>query len=181
MKFTETKLSGAFFVEVEKLDDHRGSFFRTFCKNDFKQINHKEEFVQFNHSINSLRGTLRGMHYQLPPYSEIKLIMCSKGQVFDVLVDLRKNSPTFLNWISVELSAKRSNMVYLPEGIAHGFQTLEHDSELLYYHTSEYNPMAEGGIRYDDDKLNIKWPMDVTNISAKDKSYPILTSDFKGI
>ena len=181
MKFIETKLGGAFVIEVEKIDDHRGSFFRFFCKDDFKELNHSKEFIQFNHSVNTLKGTLRGMHYQHPTYSEVKLIMCNKGRVYDVLIDLRKNSPTFLNWISVELSAEKSNMVYVPEGIAHGFQTLEDASELLYYHTSTYKPEAEGGIRYDDDKVNIKWPIEVTNISDRDKSYKKLTTEFRGI
>ena len=181
MKFTETKLNGAYVVEVERLNDTRGSFFRSFCKDDFREINHSKEFVQFNHSVNILKGTIRGMHYQSPPYSEVKLIMCKKGRVHDVLIDLRKNSRTFLNWISVELSAEQSNMIYVPEGIAHGFQTLEDDCELLYYHTSAYNLKAEGGIRYNDAKLNIKWPINVTNISDRDKSYPILTTEFTGI
>ena len=181
MKFIELHLPGAFLIEVEKLVDHRGAFFRTFCKDDFKQINHDKEFIQFNHSINNRKGTIRGMHYQIPPDAEVKLIRCIKGHVHDVLVDLRKNSSTFLNWITVELSAGRSNMIYVPEGIAHGFQTLEDNCELLYYHTSAYNPMAERGVRYDDSKVDIKWPIDPINISDRDKSYPMLTPDFKGI
>ena len=181
MNFCETKLKGAYVIDLNPLIDDRGVFTRTFCKTDFREIGHKKEFVQFNHSVTHTKGTIRGMHYQSPPESEVKLIMCMKGKVHDVLIDLRQNSPTFLNWIGIDLSVGRSNMIYVPEGIAHGFQTLEDNCELLYYHTSAYSPKTEGGVRYDDDRVNIKWPIEVTNISEKDKTYPMLNAEFRGL
>ncbi|MGQ0828883.1 MAG: dTDP-4-dehydrorhamnose 3,5-epimerase [Bacteroidota bacterium] len=181
MDFIETNLKGAYLIELSLHKDERGGFARTFCKNEFKKIGHTKEFVQFNHSLNNKKGTLRGMHYQEIPHSEIKLIRCIKGAIYDVIIDIRQSSPTFLQWFGVELSATNMKMVYVPEGFAHGFQTMENNSELLYHHTNFYTPSSEKGIRFDDEMINIKWPGDLNCISEKDKNYPLLSINFKGI
>ena len=181
MKFIETELKRAYIIEIEPSVDDRGWFSRVFCMKEFGQINHNENFVQINPSFNANKGTVRGMHYQIPPESETKLIRCIRGKIFDVIIDLRENSPTFLQWIGVELSAENMKMIYVHEGFAHGFQTLEDNSELIYHHTSFYDPSAERGIKYNDKLVGIKWPLDITNISEKDTSYPLLDSHFKGL
>lgn len=134
-----------------------------------------------NHSFNSKKGTLRGMHFQLAPHKEIKLVRCVAGAVFDVIVDIRKGSPSFLHWYGTILSAENRNMLYIPEGFAHGFQCLSDNSELLYHHTGFYNPLAESGIRYNDPSIQIKWPLDISVISGKDAGHPYIDKDFKGI
>jgi dTDP-4-dehydrorhamnose 3,5-epimerase len=181
MNFVETTLKGAFVIEPSIREDDRGGFARIYCKNEFRKIGHEKEFVQFNHSFNIRSGTIRGMHYQEPPYSEIKLIRCVKGSVFDVIVDIRKSSPTFLNWFGTELSAKNRKMIYIPEGFAHGFQTLEDDSELLYHHTSFHEPVSEKGIHFEDKIIGIEWPQSVNCISERDRNFTFLTDNFKGI
>ncbi len=180
-KFLKTKLSGVYIIEPQPKRDYRGLFIRVFCREEFRQINHAGEFVQINHSITREKGTVRGVHYQLPPIAEIKLIRCIKGRVFDAIVDIRKGSPTFLHWVGAELSAENMEMVYIPKGCAHGFQTLEDDCELIYHHTEFYTPQYETGIRYNDALVNISWPLEVRNLSERDKSYPLLDKNFKGI
>jgi dTDP-4-dehydrorhamnose 3,5-epimerase len=181
MRFLPTPLSNAYIIELSPLQDERGMFMRYFCKNEFKQIGHEKEFVQFNHSINTKAGTLRGLHFQVPPNAETKLIRCIAGSVFDVVVDLRKGSSTFLHWFGTELSKENKRVMYIPEGFAHGFVTLSDGAELLYHHTEFYTPMADRGLRFDDPLMNIKWPMKIEVISAKDSGYQLLKSDFKGI
>jgi dTDP-4-dehydrorhamnose 3,5-epimerase len=180
MIFEETTLKGAYVVSLQLLTDARGGFARTFCKKEFQQINHQKEFVQLNHSYNTFKGTVRGMHFQLPPYQEIKLIRCIKGAVIDVIVDLRENSPTFLQHVSVELSAENKKMIYVPENFAHGFQTLEDDTELIYHHTQFYTPQADTGIRFNDPLLKINWPLEPVMVSEKDKNYKLIDHTFKG-
>ena len=180
MIFEETKLKGAYVVSLQLLTDARGGFARTFCKKEFQQINHQKEFVQLNHSYNTFKGTVRGMHFQLPPYQEIKLIRCIKGAVIDVIVDLRENSPTFLQHVSVELSAENKKMMYVPENFAHGFQTLEDNTELIYHHTQFYTPQADTGIRFNDPMLKINWPLEPVMVSEKDKNYKLIDHTFKG-
>lgn len=180
MTFEETKLKGAYIISLNMLSDDRGLFARTFCKKEFKQIKHTKEFVQMNHSWNIHKGTIRGMHYQIPPFQEVKLIRCIKGKAFDVIVDLREYSPTFLQHITVELSAENKKMIYVPENFAHGFQTLEDDTELIYHHTEYYMPDADRGIRFDDPALNIQWPLPPNMVSDKDKSYKLIEKSFKG-
>lgn len=180
MNFEETTLKGAYVVSLQLLTDTRGGFARTFCKKEFQQINHHKEFVQLNHSYNTFKGTIRGMHYQLPPYQEIKLIRCVKGAVLDVIVDLRANSPTFLQHFSVELSAENKKMMYVPENFAHGFQTLQDNSELIYHHTQFYAPQADTGIRFNDPMLKINWPLEPIMVSEKDKNYKLIDHTFKG-
>src|SRR5258707_10517512 len=138
MIFTTAPLAGAWLIDLEPFSDERGWFARFYCKNEFQQIGHTKEWVQLNHSISYIRGTVRGMHFQHPPYREIKMVRCIAGTVFDVIVDLRRDSPTFQQWFGAELSAKNNRMLYIPEGFAHGFQTLEENSALIYHHTEFY-------------------------------------------
>jgi dTDP-4-dehydrorhamnose 3,5-epimerase len=181
VKFTETILKGSYVVELTPVFDERGGFARTFCKREFSEINHTKEFVQLNQSYNTRKGTLRGLHYQVPPFTEIKLIRCVKGSVWDVIVDIRKNSPTFLQHFAVELSEQNRKMIYVPEGFAHGFQTLADNSELVYHHTEYYTPNSEAGLNYNDPLLNIEWPLAVSVISEKDKNNKFIDNTFKGI
>lgn len=180
MIFTETPLKGAYIIETKPFTDDRGLFARTFCKNEFQQIGHTKEFVQFNHSVTTHKGSIRGMHYQLPPFSEIKLIRCIRGKVFDVIIDIRQGSPTFLKHFSIELSEDNRLSLYIPEGFAHGFQTLEDNAQLIYHHTSFYQPGYESGIRFSDPAVGINWPLQVTRISEKDSNYEFL-NNFNGI
>lgn len=182
MKFSETTLKGSYVIDLSLFTDNRGGFARTFCKKEFEQIGHSKEFVQFNHSYNTAKGTVRGMHYQVPPYQEIKLISCVKGAVHDVIIDVRKNSPTFLQHISVELSEENKRMIYIPEGFAHGFQTLTDHAELIYHHSQYYTPNADAGLNCSDPELGISWPLEISVISEKDKTIPyLITQSFKGI
>ena len=181
MNFFETKLRGSYVVELSPVSDERGWFARYFCKDEFRKIGHDAEWVQMNHSFTSKAGSLRGMHFQLRPHREIKLVRCVEGKVFDVIVDLREGSPSFLQWTGVELSAENRKMLYIPEGFAHGFQCVTDNCSLLYHHSAFYQPGSEGGIRYDDPLINIPWPLPVTVISDRDATHPLLTDAFKGI
>jgi dTDP-4-dehydrorhamnose 3,5-epimerase len=181
MDFFETTLKNAYVISPKLRSDERGGFARIFCKQEFEAIGHTKDFVQFNHSFNPKRGTLRGMHYQEVPYAEIKLIRCILGKVYDVIVDLREESPTFLHSFGVVLSAENMKMMYVPERFAHGFITLADDCELLYHHTAYYEPSAERGLRYDDPTLNIEWPEVPTVVSTKDQNYSLLDKNFLGL
>lgn len=181
MIFTETSLKGGHVIDLETFTDERGWFARTFCKDEFRKIGHNKEWLQLNHSFTKNQGTLRGMHYQLPPFSEIKLVRCIAGKIYDVIVDIRKDSSTFLQWFGVELSGENKKMIYIPEGFAHGFETLTDDCELIYHHTAMYTPGSEGGLKYDDKILGIQWPIPVKAMSERDKAHSYLEKDFKGI
>ena len=181
MKFNPTPLVGCYVVELDPISDERGWFIRTYCKNEFSAIGHNKEWVQLNHSFTEKTGTIRGMHYQLPPFSEIKLVRCIAGAVFDAVVDLRKGSSTFLNWFGVQISAANKKMIYIPEGFAHGFQALEDNCQLIYHHTQFYIPGVEGGIKYNEPKIKIEWPMAVTGISERDDHHSFLEEKYKGI
>jgi len=181
MKFTETPLKGSFVIDLEPFSDDRGWFARTFCKKDFQEIGHHKEWVQLNHSVTYKKGSIRGMHFQYPPHSEIKMVRCIAGAIYDVIIDLRQESSSFLQWFGAELSADNKKMLYIPEGFAHGFQTLTDDCQLIYHHTSFYVPGAEGGIRYDDQRVNIKWKQPVADISERDKNHPLINDTFTGI
>lgn len=181
MIFTPTSLAGSYVIDLEPFSDERGWFARFYCKNEFQQIGHQQEWVQLNHSFTTHMGTVRGMHFQLPPFREIKMVRCIAGRIFDVIVDIRKDSPTFLKWTGVELSAANKKMLYIPEGFAHGFQALTDNCELIYHHSAIYAPGSEGGIRNDDPAINIAWPLPVNNLSARDTSHPYLNEQFKGI
>lgn len=182
MKITKLPLKNACLIEPEPVSDHRGQFSRIFCKSELSKIlGHDKEIVQINHSINKKKGALRGMHFQYPPKAEVKIVSCINGAVFDVMIDLRKNSKTFLNWHGEILTKENQKMMFIPEGFAHGFQVLEQKSELLYFHTEFYSPDHEGSIRYNDPAINISWPLDISEISEKDKKHSFLDDKFSGI
>jgi dTDP-4-dehydrorhamnose 3,5-epimerase len=181
MIFNETLIPGAYTIDVGPFVDDRGWFARVYCKNEFEKINHNEEWVQMNHSFTKEVGSLRGMHFQYPPYAETKMVRCIAGKVYDVIVDLRENSPAFLKWTGVELSAENKRTIFIPKGVAHGFQVLSENSELLYSHSAMYVKESEGAVFYNDPLINIKWPLPVTNVSDKDRGYGMLNKEFKGI
>jgi dTDP-4-dehydrorhamnose 3,5-epimerase len=181
MIFTPTKLKGSNCIEPKLFEDDRGWFARTFCKEEFEKNGLEKDWVQLNHSFTKQKGTIRGMHYQLPPFAEVKLVRCIAGAVFDVIVDIRKNSSTFLQWEAVELSAANKKMLYIPEGFAHGFQALTDNVELIYHHSNFYKPNVEAGLNYNDEVLKINWPLTVTSISDRDKQHNYINEDFVGI
>jgi dTDP-4-dehydrorhamnose 3,5-epimerase len=172
MIFTPTKLAGAYIVEPEPIEDQRGSFARTFCRNEFAELGLQTEWVQCNISFNKKKGTLRGMHYQAAPYQEVKLVRCTAGAIYDVIIDLRPDSATYTQWVAVELTAEHRQMLYVPEDFAHGFLTLEDDTEIFYQMTQFYAPEAARGQRWDDPAFDIHWPENITTISPKDRDYP---------
>lgn len=169
MIFTETPLAGAYLIDLEKRGDDRGFFARVFCEKEFSAHGLATGFVQVNNSLSAEKGTLRGMHYQLPPKAETKLVRCVRGALLDVILDLRKGSPTFGRSYAAELSAENRRMLYVPKGFAHGFVTLEPDTEAFYFADEFYAPEAERGVRWNDPKFNIQWPQAPTVISDKDR------------
>jgi dTDP-4-dehydrorhamnose 3,5-epimerase len=175
MKFTQTKISGAYLIEIEPITDERGFFSRTFCTTEFKKHGLESNFVQCNVSFTSQWGTIRGMHYQVSPYTETKLVRCSRGAIYDVILDLRSESPTFKQWVAAELTADNHQMFYIPSGCAHGFQTLANDTEVFYQMSDIYHAAAATGIRWNDPAFGIKMPLAVSCISQRDSSY----SDFE--
>jgi dTDP-4-dehydrorhamnose 3,5-epimerase len=181
MEFIKTPFSGLYVIKHKILQDDRGLFSRLFCKNEFSEIGFNKEFVQSNYSFNLIKGTIRGMHFQIPPFAETKLIRCIQGEVYDVAVDLRKGSLTYLNYFGIKLTELNMHSVLIPEGFAHGFQTLQDNSALLYHHSQFYTSEADSGMRFDDPILNIKWELPPTMVSDKDKSYKFINSNFKGI
>ena len=180
MIFTETKLRGAFIIEPEQLEDERGSFARTFCRKEFDANGLNPNLVQCNISFNKKKGTLRGMHFQIPPYEECKLVRCTKGSICDVIIDLRPDSQTYCYWFAVELTAEKYRMLYVPKGFAHGFQTLEDDTEVFYQMSEYYHSEAARGIRWDDPVFNFSWPLQNSIMSEKDQHYPLFDKK-KGI
>jgi len=171
MIFSETPLQGAFIIEQERFKDERGYFSRVFCEQEFKEKALNTYWIQSSVSFNQLKGTLRGMHYQADPFGEIKLVRCVRGAIYDVIVDLRKNSKTFQQWFSIELTETNGISLYIPEGFAHGFLTLESESEVLYQMDRSYEPSAARGIRWDDPALSIHWPIEVECMSDRDAEY----------
>lgn len=176
-----TPIAGVAVIESRPFRDDRGAFARLFCDNALHPVHAARPIVQINHSLTRQAGALRGLHYQEPPHAEGKWVRCLAGRVWDVAVDLRAGSPTFLQHFGVELSREAMNAIFIPEGCAHGFQTLEPDCELLYLHTAHYEPRAEAGLRWDDPRLAIDWPLPVAEISARDRAHPLLRPDFEGI
>lgn len=176
---TPLAIDGAFALESRVIGDARGHFMRVFCDADLQDVLGGRKVVQSNVSFTATKGSVRGMHYQKAPHAEMKVVRCLSGKVFDVLVDLREGSSTFLKWVGLELHG--ANAVVVPEGVAHGFQTLTDDVSMLYFHTAAYAPDAEGGVRYDDTKVGIEWPLAVAEVSERDKNHPLLVSDFKGL
>jgi len=172
MKFTETKLKGAFIVEIEKLTDTRGFFARSWCSKEFDAHGLTARVVQANVSFNRRKGTLRGMHYQIATFQENKLIRCTRGAIYDVIIDLRPESPTYKQWMGVELTADNYTLLFVPEDFAHGFITLMDNTEITYQVSQFYTPGSEKGIRFDDPTFNIQWPLEVSVISDKDRTWP---------
>jgi dTDP-4-dehydrorhamnose 3,5-epimerase len=177
MRFLETKLDGAWLIEPEPIRDSRGYFARTFCTRDFEERGMESRFVQHSRSFSAAKGTLRGLHFQTAPHEEVKLVSCVSGAVYDVIVDMRPGSPTYRQWQGFELSADNKHQLYVPAGFAHGFQTLTDDAELNYLISAFYEPAASTGISYDDPALGVTWPLPVSVISDRDKSWgPLLAA-----
>lgn len=177
MIFTETKLKGAYLIEVKKIEDHRGFFGRAWCAKEFEEHGLTARIAQINTSRTKKKGTIRGMHYQVAPYGEAKFIRCTKGRVYDVIIDLRPQSPTFMQWVGHELTEDNYRMVYAPEYFAHGFISLEDECEVYYPVTEFYTPQAERGIRWNDPAFKIEWPIPVEIFTEKDMSHPDFTID----
>src|SRR5712692_196100 len=174
MIFTETKLKGAYILDIESREDNRGFFGRAFCQKEFADHGLKPIIAQANIAFNKTRGTLRGMHFQFPPYAETKLVRCTRGAILDIIVDLRPESPTYLQHVAVELTADNHRALYVPERLAHGYQVLEDKTETSYQVGEFYAPGTEGGLRFDDSRLGLTWPLPVTVISEKDAAWPSL-------
>lgn len=171
MIFRETRLKGAFLIEPERIEDERGYFSRTWCRKEFESRGLNPRLAQCNISYTRRRGTLRGMHYQEEPYGETKLVRCLRGELYDVIIDLRPGSPTFREWLPATLSGENGTMLYIPEGFAHGFLTLRDDTEVFYQMSEYYRPDSARGVRWDDPAFGIRWPLAVKVISERDKSY----------
>ena len=179
--FTPAALEGVYVIEPKPIGDDRGYFERYFCSQDFLEIGLNKPIVQINHSYTKGIGSIRGLHFQTPPHAETKIIRCLKGSIYDVAVDIRKDSPTFLQYFGIELSEENGKYLYIPEGFAHGFQTLSEEVEILYLVTSAFNPEADSGINALDPALAIQWPLPLGHISQKDRKAPYINQDFKGI
>lgn len=173
MLFQPTKLSGAYLIDLEKKGDERGFFARVFCDKEFDQNKLETSFIQVNNSLSAKKGTLRGIHYQLSPKSEVKLVRCIQGSLFDIIIDLRPESETFGEWFGAELSAENRRMMYVPRGFGHAFLTLEENTEALYMVSEAYSPQHERGIRWDDPRFKIEWPISPSVISEKDQNHPL--------
>ncbi len=176
MKFEATPLPGAFVITPERLRDERGYFARTFCRREFSERGLNPNIAQCNLSVNARRGTLRGMHFQRPPHEEAKLVRCSAGALFDVIIDLRPSSPTFRRHFGVRLDPSEARMLYVPEGFAHGFLTLEDETEIVYQISDFYDPALASGVRWNDPAFGIEWPFEPAVMADRDRSYP----DFRG-
>lgn len=179
MIFSETKLRGAYVIELDRKSDNRGFFARAWCKKEFRAQNLTTEFVQSNVSWNKSKGTLRGMHRQVAPHEECKLVRCTRGAIYDVILDLRRDSETFGKWLGFELTEENHRSLLVPGGFAHGYQTLEDNSEVEYLVSQFYAPGSEKGVRYNDSAFGIKWPMTVTFISEKDRGWPDYHNDYR--
>ena len=172
MKFIETGLDGVYVIEPERINDHRGFFARIWCQNELRQLGLRTELAQSNVGFNYRKGTLRGLHFQEPPHAEVKIVRCSRGAIFDVIVDLRPESPSYKHWFGVELSEENCKMIYAPEGFAQGYITLVDNTE-MYYHTTEfYHPASAFGVRYDDPAFGIEWPIAISDMSEQDRNWP---------
>ena len=177
----DTSIEGLQIIHRHPIGDDRGYLVRLFCTDELGALIGNRSIVQINHTMTSKAGTIRGVHYQQPPHAEMKLVSCVRGEVFDLAVDLRENSPTFLHWYGEVLSEDNNRTFCIPEGFAHGFQTLTEDCELIYFHTAAYAPDAEAGLSALDPRLAIDWPLSITELSPRDKQHPMLNSDFLGL
>jgi dTDP-4-dehydrorhamnose 3,5-epimerase len=173
--FEETQLSGAFIIDLERREDNRGFFARTFCQHEFQDHGLEPVIAQANVAFNRRKGCVRGMHFQFPPAAETKLVRCTRGAILDIIVDLRPESSTYLDHVSVELTADNHRALYVPQRFAHGYQVLEDETETSYQVGEFYTPQAEGGLRYDDPALGLSWPLPVTEMSDKDRVWPLLS------
>jgi dTDP-4-dehydrorhamnose 3,5-epimerase len=173
MRYRELPVKGCFEIDLEPRGDDRGWFSRLFCEREFADHGLVPEICQINNSFSAETGTLRGMHFQRGPAAETKLVRAIKGSLFDVVIDLREESPTYGSWAGIEISSERRNMVYVPRGCAHGILTLEPETELLYAVSAQYDPSSEGGVRWDDPLFDIDWPQQPFHISHKDRSWPL--------
>lgn len=173
MLFVETNLPGLLIVEPEPIADERGFFARTWCQSTWQERGLDSRLVQCNISYNRQRGTLRGMHYQAAPHGEVKLVRCTAGAIYDVVIDLRPASPTYMSWVGVELSAANRRAFYIPDGLAHGFQTIDEDSEVFYQMSEFYHPTSARGVRWDDPAFAIDWPIEEKIISERDQALPL--------
>lgn len=176
-----TPIAGLQVLERKPLGDARGYFERMFCDDELAGLLGGRRVAQINHSLTDARGTVRGMHFQYPPHAETKLVSCLRGAVYDVAVDLRRGSPTFLQWHGERLSADSHRSLVIPEGFAHGFQTLEEGCEMLYFHTAAYRPDAEGGLHPREPRVAVRWPLLVTELSPRDDSRPLLDGNYTGV
>ncbi len=181
MRFTEIALQGAFIIEPDLIEDDRGFFARIFCRREFEGQALNTDFVQQNISFNRSKGTIRGMHYRVRPHAEAKIVRCTRGAAYDVIVDLRAKSPTFMKWAAIDLTAENHRSIYIPDGFSHGFMTLTDETELTYLHSSFYEASAERGIRFDDPSLAIAWPARPRVISDRDSNFPYIDHTFQGI
>jgi len=179
MIFTPTRLTDAYIIEIQPLEDERGFFVRSFCQNEFEKHGLNPRIAQCNVSNNKKKGTLRGMHYQARPHEEAKLVRCTCGAIYDVIIDLRPTSPTFMQWVAVELTAANRKMLYIPEGFAHGFQTLEDNTEVFYQMSEFYVPECARGVRWDDPAFSVQWPDTDRNISERDQNFADFLQDRK--
>ncbi len=180
--FFDTPLVGLKVIQRKPIEDTRGFLSRFYCAEEFSNYGFNKPVCQINHTLTRKKGAVRGLHYQQPPYAEVKLVSCLKGEVFDVAVDLRKNSPTFLHWYGEVLSEKNQRSLLIPEGFAHGFQTLTEDCELIYLHTAPFNKEAEAALNVNDNSINISWLLEITELSERDRSHPMIKKiDFEGI
>lgn len=180
-KFIKLPLEGLIKIKKLNLSDHRGNFTRLFSSKELKSIGWNKSIAQVNHTYTSQKGTVRGLHYQKPPHSEIKIINCIKGAVWDVVVDLRKNSSTFLKWHAEKISEDNNCSLLVPKGFAHGFQCLTNNVNMIYFHSEEYNILSENGLNPLDSSLLIKWPLKIKNLSTKDQNYKYLKENFIGL
>jgi len=181
LDFSETPLAGLMVVQRKAIEDHRGFLSRFYCTDDFRSAGLNKPIAQINHTFTRKKGAVRGLHFQYPPHAETKLVSCMKGEIFDVAVDIRKGSSTFLRWHGEILSAENRKSLWIPEGFAHGFQTLTDDCELIYLHSVAYHSEAEGALNVTDPRISIAWPLAISEISERDRSHPVIHSDFEGI
>jgi dTDP-4-dehydrorhamnose 3,5-epimerase len=181
MRFQETKIPGLFLIELDRREDHRGFFARSWCRQEFLQHGLNAGVVQINVGYTAKRGGLRGMHFQAPPNAEAKTARCTRGAIFDVGVDLRPESPTFKQWFGAELTAENHRMLHIPEGCAHGYQTLADDTEMEYLTTANYSPQDASGVRFDDPEFAVLWPLPVSSISDADRSWPDFQTQLRNV
>jgi len=180
-KFVKTPISKLVKLERKIIGDNRGYLSRLYCAEDFNKVGINKPIAQINHTLTRKKGTIRGMHFQYPPHSESKIVTCIQGEVYDVAVDLRKGSPTFLHWHAEILRANDSSALFIPDGFAHGFQTMTSDCQLLYFHTDFYTPQKEGAVNAFDSLLKIDWPLKVTEISERDRNHSFINTEFAGL